>query len=783
MKSKSFKKVIVTILVLSMMTTSPVNAYMITNAEQETSTETTVDTSGEDAQGEEEYQADAVDEDFVARDEAKLLKSMTKLAENSNFALYINENEEDDEDLLALENKSNGFVWWSSPVNAMGDVNATNTLRQDLKSALSFTYGKPADRTTSNQRSAKNGKSTYKMIDNGVEITFKFKKAGITIPVQYTLEDDYLKVVVNTADIVEDNPSDTDGQILTSMTLLGSFGAVSQEDCGGYFVIPDGSGALINFNNGKTFSKSYSSKIYGSDTAMVPTTASAYTKQVNFPMYGIVRDDGNGLMAVAVQGDANASIKSSVSIQSKSSYNICNFEFTLRSTDTYYMGGDTTPLTVFEKGGIKTDTIEVRYYPLADKDLDYTNIAECYRNYLLSDVGVIQKETENASNMYVDLYGGVEKLTPVCGIPMTLKTSITSFDDAQSIISQLKGNGTDNMVVSYHNWTNAGIKNQVDIKASPSNTLGGSGDFKSLKKYLSDNNIELYPVVQNDTFISGQGYYTFQNTNIRVSGSYSRVLSYDLAFGEQDKNKDSYSLLSPSSFSEIYSKLAKNYSSAKLEGVSIGSMTSLLYGDYGKQLLSREDTQNIMTESLSNIQSSVGSVLGIGANEYTLPYLDHITDIPLSSSGYDIFDADIPFYQLVMHGIMPLATTPINASADSDALLLQAIATGMNPRYDMIYEETSILKDTEYDNLYYANYQHWVDTASQQYAFAKNILDAVSGSYITSYKQVDDTILTEYANGTKTEVNLTDMSIKLNGTEYKYSDYVTIEGGQSNEEE
>ena len=145
---------------------------------------------------------------------------MTKLAENSNFALYINENEEDDEDLLALENKSNGFVWWSSPVNAMGDVNATNTLRQDLKSALSFTYGKPADRTTSNQRSAKNGKSTYKMIDNGVEITFKFKKAGITIPVQYTLEDDYLKVVVNTADIVEDNPSDTDGQILTSMTLL-----------------------------------------------------------------------------------------------------------------------------------------------------------------------------------------------------------------------------------------------------------------------------------------------------------------------------------------------------------------------------------------------------------------------------------------------------------------------------------------------------------------------------------------------------------------------------------
>lgn len=768
-------------LVLSMITTSQMSTSFMVDAEDDVSVEATVD--GDDDSVQEEYEADAVDEDFIARDEQTLFNSMTTIAENDNFILKYNDDEEADEDLLALQNKSNGFIWWSSPVNAMGDVNATNTLRQELKSALTFTYGKPADRTTSNQRSAKNGTSSYETIDNGIKITFKFKKAGITIPVEYTLEDDYLKVVVNTADIVEDNPSDTEGQILTSMTLLGSFGAVSQDDCDGYFVIPDGSGALINFNNGKTSAKSYSGKVYGSDVAMVSTTASAYTQQVNFPMYGIVRDDGNGIMAVAVQGDANATIKSSVSIQSKSSYNICNFEFTLRSTDTYYMGSDTTPLTVFEKNGIKMDTIEVRYYPLADDNLDYTDIAECYRNYLLSDGGVTQKETENSSNMYVDLYGGVEKLTPVCGIPITLKTSITSFDDAQTILSQLKDNGTDNMVVSYHNWTNAGIKNQVDYKATPSNTLGGSSDFKSLKKFLDENGILLYPVVENDTFVSGQGYYTFQNTNIRVSGSYSRIISYDLAFGEQDSDKDSYSLLSPTVFNEIYSKLAKNYSSAKLSGVSIGDMTSLLYGDYGKQSLCREDTQNIVTESLSNIQSTVGSVLGIGANEYTLPYLDHITDVPLYSSGYDVFDADIPFYQLVMHGVIPLATTPINASADSDTLLLQAIATGMNPRYDMIYEETSTLKDTEYDTLYYANYEYWVDTASKQYLFAKDILDAVSGSYITSYKQVDDIIFTEYANGTKTEVNIEDMSVKLNGVEYKYSDYVTIEGGMSDEEE
>ncbi len=781
MKNKFIKKFIATTLILSMLTTTTLgSSSMWVSAEDDTATTTSESDTTSDTT--EDVTPDAVDDDFVARDEAELFASMEKVAENSNFILKINKNEDDDEDLLALQNKANGYIWWSSPVNAMGDVNATNTLRQELKSALTFTYGKPAERSTSNMRSGKTHNVEYEEIDNGIRIIFKFTKAKITIPVEYTLEGSYLRVVVNTDEIVEENSSDSDGQLVTSMTLLGSMGAVSCDDVGGYFVIPDGSGALINFNNGKTSAKSYSGKVYGSDVAIVPTSAAAVTEQVYFPMFGVVRDDGNGLMAVAVQGDTNASIKSSVSIQSKSSYNICNFEFTLRSTDTYYMSGDQQPLTVFEKNGIKTDTIEVRYYPLYSSDLDYTDIAECYRNYLLSEGNVTQNEESNTSNMYVDFYGGVEKTTPICGIPMTLKTSITSFSEAKSILEQLKSNGVDDMVISYHNWTNQGIQNKVDYKTTASNVLGGNSDFKKLSKYVSNNGLSLYPVVENDIFVSGEGYYTFKNANVRVSGSYSRILSYDLAFGEQDSSQDSYSLLSPTYLSTIFSKLASNYSkNSNINGVSIGGMTTELYGDYGKQSMSRDGMANTITDSLANLQSEVGSVLGVGANQYTLPYLDHITDVPLSSSGYDIFDEDVPFYQIVMHGVTPLATTPINASADSDTLLLKAIATGMNPRYDMIYEETSTLKDTEFDNLYYANYSYWVENASQQYSFAKNVLDAVSGSYIISYKQDGDVIYTEYQNGTKTEVDLSNMSVKVNNSTYYYSDFVTTEEVLNNE--
>ena len=119
---------------------------------------------------------------------------------------------------MDLVNKSYGYVWWSSPVNAMGDANATNTLRQELKSSITMTYGQPASRTTKNLRSAKNGKFKYQTIDNGIKVTYSFSKADITVPVEYTLVDDYLKVSVKTSEIEEKNDSDTDGNILTALT-------------------------------------------------------------------------------------------------------------------------------------------------------------------------------------------------------------------------------------------------------------------------------------------------------------------------------------------------------------------------------------------------------------------------------------------------------------------------------------------------------------------------------------------------------------------------------------
>lgn len=714
--------------------------------------------------------------DYVQRTAREVLKTMVVAAENEKLRFYAPDYAADTtetprEDLFAVENKETGYIWWSSPINAGGDGAATPVLQKELRSAVVMTYGQPAERSTTNVRSADPNKCriTGTAIKDGVRVNYNFNKAGIQIPVEYTLCADYLSVTVDTANIKEQNSSDT-GKLVTELTLLGAFGAGGSED-EGYFVLPDGSGALVNFNNGKTNVKPYARKVYGADATAVPNTRGAVTEGLFLPVYGIVRDK-NALLVVAEEGDGNAILNTAVSGQSKSSYNLCNFRFVLRSTDVYYMGGETNPLTVFERGAVKTEAIKLRYYPVADAadTTDYVDLAAKYRDYLTTDGGVTVRAKENSVPLYADIYQGVEKPKSILGIPVTMKTAMTRFSQAQEIAATLRAQGVDELVLGLNGWTSDGIAGQVDYKAKGASVLGGNGDFQDLLAYCKDNDIACYPTVDNRTFTSGNGYFSFFHTTMRVSGAYARLYPYERAFGTPDTDKENRSLLTPAVFTEIYEKLAKNYKKAGIGGVSIGSMTTALYGDYGKKAISRERAMQTLAENLDGLQSTVGSVLARSANAYALPYVDYITDVPVSSSGFDVFDGDIPFYQLVLHGVIPYATKAVNGSPDADTLLLKAIAAGSGLQYDLLYADTSTLKDTDFDIYFYAKSSDWTDIAAADYKRVRDLLGDVSDQTITDYQTVGDVITTTYADGTVLTVNLKSGEITRDGVAYTSRD-------------
>lgn len=719
------------------------------------------------------YSSDRMAFAWLSADGKQVIGVYRQCAENDSYIMLV----DDRLGNLGLKNKATGYIWWSAPLGAARDKVATPLLVNELRSSNTLRYGIPSKRSNNNVLRSGTDDCEISVSDTkgGVKVNYNYKKAGFSFPVVYTLEKDCLKASLKVSDIKEPK----DEKIATEVTLLNSFGAASDKE-DGYFVIPDGSGALVRFNNNRTMdTNAYRQRVYGNDITVVPTSRGAVTEQIYLPVYGIVKED-NAMLVVASKGDSNAYLSAQVSKQSNSSYNLCNFTFILRGTDTFYMSGNNADkLTVFENGDIISDDIELRYYPIAKEGADYVDVASRYRQYLIEEEGV-EPKTSGAA-MYLDLYGGTLKKKPVLGIPVTMKQSVTRYDEALEILTELRDKGVDDMVVSYNGWTNDGIKRKVDTGASPSGKLGGKSDFRKLTDFIDDSGFEFYPASSNRDFYSGNGYYSFTSTCVRVSGSYSRIVSYDRAYGIPDGFKKNMSLLSPSYFSEVYSKAAKSYSKAGLSGIAVDNAASSLYGDYGKKNISRYKAMTIAEETFDSLSGGLDNgFIADGANAYALPYISHITNVPLSSSRFDIFNEDVPFYQIVMHGLVPYSTTPVNGDADPTTLLLMAAATGSRLSYDMIYNETSKLKDTDYDIYYYANYHYWADTAAEQYKLLAPLLGSIGDSTITGYGVSDDgdLITTTYSNGTVVKVDLAAKTVSYGGTTVSLAD--DEEGGIGN---
>ncbi|MBQ5316495.1 MAG: hypothetical protein J6I96_02970 [Oscillospiraceae bacterium] len=753
---------------LSLLLLAPMGAsvYSEDAPDEETSQE---QEEQEEKEEKEEKKSKKKKSDEKPRTEEEAFALMKKVAGNDKLELYKNEKEY----TICLKDLRTGKLWWSNPVD-LEQSNAKKGQKTDLASGISLTYAEPYNRSTTVQNNKGKGKTKMTDIPNGVKYEYSFSQPGITIPVEVTLEDDHLKVYVDTKQIKEEHPSSIDGQLVSNLAFFTTFGAAGLNEKG-YFVVPDGCGAVVEFNNGKTDLRTYSGKVYGRDITAVKQQKTAVTRNVSLPMYGIVKGD-SALMVVASKGDACASINTYVSNQNKTDYNSTYFDFEMRTSDEYLMGGDSNPLKVFEKRGILVPEIEVRYYPVVNEnggDIDYTDIANEYRDYLIKEKGVADKQIPQSSPLYIDIYGGTLEKKSILGVPVTVKQPVTKFDTAKYMLETLNGQSVNNMVVTYNKFSNEDLGEKITDSWSPASSLGGNGGWKKLKSYADQNNIVIYPSVDNTLFKTGNGYWSMTNTSVRVSNAYSRIPVYDLAHGVENKYYSPLSLFSPASYSKAFNKLIANYSKKGNTNYAFGSLANTIYGDYGRSATSREMAKGIVSDIYANAKQN-GSVLAENPASYVIPYADHITNVPIDSSKFDLFDYDVPIYQMVLHGVTPYSGIALNSEADVERAILDCVSSGSNFSFDFVGMEASELKDTKLDSYYYAYYANWINEAAGAYELANEVLAPVADSFIIDYNIYDDgnEIETVYEGGYTTVVNYEKGTITANGNTYRVADYI-----------
>lgn len=802
MANRNFKKAIVFALVLTMLMPLGSMAAFSTEDEADTAVAAQSDDAasgdaatdgGEEEKPKEETSSSAQKlEEKITDEQAIALSTCRKGPSNSSFQIYYDQMN----DRWGVFDKRTNKYWWSSPINVLADDTVVDEVTGNImKRPKRLQVGSSASMRIADLRQKKRNESAspiystsanvkYKASGNDLAITYDYNVQGVAFTVHVTLEQDYIYVYMDAAEVVEQNTDPFDGMILSRVTLAPSFGSVpAYDDDGkpteGYMIVPDGSGAVIKYNNGRGSYPEYNQIVYGRDYTQVPLSAPRVIEQAFIPVLASVQGD-DGFVAIATEGDANVYAKAKVSMQDSQVYNSCNFEFVVKSTDEFFLSGDqSNRMKVFEKGEIKTPRVGVRYYPIhKDGGINYADCAEVYRNYLINEKGLTAKTEADNNSLYVDFYGGVLKRTSILGLPFRLKSEITGFDQAAEIVKKLKELGVQKTVVNYNDWTNASIKGKVSTDASASGTLGGNSDFKD---FLNTDGATVFPSMNNVEMTSSSlSYMAFTNTAIRISNEYSRQVEYSLNYGVQMKGV-APALIAPDTYVKIFDEMIESYKDEGLKNIGFGDYSTKLVSDFSKKHMSvRYNTQQKIVDGYKKAVEEVGPVLCDGANAYILPYASQIINVPVYSSGFNVTDFDIPFYQMVIHGYVPYASKPINASSNTSVTFMKALAAGSAIHYDMIYEEASELTDTDYDELYYANYEGWIDLAAKQYKAADDILKGVSDMKITKYEVSEDgtKMTTTYSKDGKNvviEIDTKNATAKVDGKTFDLA--YALEGG------
>ncbi|WP_052350493.1 DUF5696 domain-containing protein [Paenibacillus gorillae] len=586
-------------------------------------------------------------------------------------------------------------------------------------------------------------------------------QAIFVLPVTYRLEGEQFVVQVSTENI------ESNGFYLQQLSVLPYFGAAGNGQQG-YMFVPDGSGALIRLNNGKLDASPYNEVLYGLDSTRINQLKPLGGTPSRLPVFGMKRGDA-AFVAIIEDGDGIARVEADVSGRTHS-YNYVHSSYGINSFEPLTLSGNWTSNTV-PKFQVKPyqGNLTVRYGFLQGEEANYSGMASYYRTYLMDKYHLERLEQKEQTPFFLELIGGVPKKKFFLGVPYTSYQPLTTFNQAQEIMDELKDSGVENIKLRYTGWFNGGVAHSMPSSVSVDKKLGGQKGFAKLLAYSASNGVELYPDASFMTVNKKSGGFKPKRDASRtMTGTLASIYPYDRAGYYKDTySSDPAFALSPAKLPGVVEDFTSRYSKLKADSLSLRDLGSDLNSDFNtKQVVTREETKRTVQEQLASLKETSSKLMVSGGNAYSLPYVDSVVDAPLSDSGYNIADGGVPFYQIALHGLIDYAGSAINMSDEQSMRyhVLKTLETGSNLYFTWFYAKSSSVKETNFDYFYSSQYKDWIGEATAAYNEVNNVLRQARNQFIVDHELLEKGVYqTTYEDGTTVVVNYNDYAINVNG--------------------
>lgn len=578
--------------------------------------------------------------------------------------------------------------------------------------------------------------------DNGDSAAEVEHPQTLRAAVDYALTQTGFTATVDLSDCAfyNDNP-------IAKIQLLPYFDSFSAADSG-YFVLPQGSGALMRVAPGERETE-FSVPVYGENVAVTGRIDDRNGGGI-FPVFGQYKN-GGGYFCILGDGNRQATICA----DRNASCSAVSASYAPIDSGSYSMSTQ-NPVQLFATSlSEEALTAEYLLLPALSEDTAYSEMARLYRDRLKAD-GALPKTASTGVPLLAEFVHAVRYDTMLLGfLPTSREFALTTFDDAAAISGELAAlTGGDNLNVLLTGWNRKGLSLQKAGAVQFSGAAGGKKGYNALLDTLTEQGISAYLDLK---FCVTP---TFSDDGISPSHDAARGLNNSIvSLKRLDAQTYRYldtrlRLLSPDRFAPLWNSYAKS-AAVQRAGVGVSDLTSLLYGDYsGNVALTRAYAEAQTVGVLRAMTEAGRPVLGDGGNLYALPYLSLLNRLPTSSSRASVLWRDIPFAQLVLHGSVAYVSDAMNGAADPQTALLRLIETGSGLHYTLTANRFDKLFDTDNASLYNTNYAACKADVTAQYETLRSALDGLGAAAMTEHRYLtDDVVRVTYDTGAAIYLN------------------------------
>lgn len=589
--------------------------------------------------------------------------------------------------------------------------------------------------------------------ENGIENTYR-EKPYFNITLNYSLTDNGLTVSFD-PEKIEYNEDTKPCRI----DLLPYFGAQGT-DVSGYMLVPDGCGAVINLNNGKGACNAYWKKFFNHDAALTLNETPADCEESVLPVFGISHSNAS-FLATVDSGYEIAGLSADVSDEGNS-YNYIHTFFDIFSTDAVSLSSNSMDTFILSNKKVYSDEIVVSYH-LAEKNATYSELALIYREYLINN-GILNKDAViDESDFNIDFIGAAKVKKRFLGVPYETNAALTTYKQALEILDGLSAEKTE---VNFKNSLKGGAKQKYADSIKLQSVLGSKKERNELSEKAENLSVSYY--AQQATDVSKK------NVAITLGSSSTKVYSYNI-ISRYVNSADFMKIVSPLKLNGLAEKVMKSLKLNKIQSVNILDLGYQLNSDFNDD---NEANRGVARKKIQDYLKTLSKNSRVTAEKgsiFSLKYLDKIKSIPVTSSGYLIEDATVPFYQIAISGLISYTTPSINESADARSAFLKTVELGGQLQYIWIYNLPENISDS-YEDYYKYICKNSYSQAEEYIKEYQPVYNKINGKKIIGHNAVGKGVYkTVYENGTTVFVNYTDKDVIFEGCEIKAFDFAIKE--------